>query len=189
MHCVFKTTVKMIILTIQKIRVSLVVYTNKHHYSKGVSLANLLIQAVCQRRATEGTKKNQSVWENIASKRTRRECDQACWNNISRSKSTSKRKLGGYRCVPIYLYIYVVVKLRTSLSNMRQAHAFQWVQNSTSVILRSKNRPVVQWLQTTKLDGQQNTLGARIHCSSHVSPPQSPLAVSRIWFWIREYSR
>jgi len=43
--------------------VSLVVYTNKDHYSKGVSLTNFLIQAVCQRTATEGTKKTISVRE------------------------------------------------------------------------------------------------------------------------------
>ena len=79
MHCVFKTTVKIIILTIQKIRVSLVVYTNKHHYSKGDSLTNLLIHAVCQRRATEGTKKKNNQCERtLQASAPEGKCDQAC---------------------------------------------------------------------------------------------------------------
>ena len=100
MHCVFKTTVKIIILTIQKIRVSLVVYTNKHHYSKGDSLTNLLIHAVCQRRATEGTKKKTiSVREHCKQVHQKESVTKPValkGNNISRSKSTSKRNLGGY---------------------------------------------------------------------------------------------
>lgn len=106
--------------------------------------------------------------------------------------------------IDVQLYTYItgcVLKLQTSLGNMRQDHAFQWGQSYTSAILGPKISPVVQssllqssdcrqtrWMASKRVGMhacEWECLWVRIHCSFSHQPTSVLLTVSYKW----EFSR